>query len=81
MVKDPLDLFELDYDALASLNIGDDESPRKFGLKAQNLRKAVSDAKSVSGCSSLKISSKVSMFPPIGTAAPSPLSGRSFRFV
>ena len=47
VVKDPLDLFELDYDALASLNIGDDESPRKFGLNAQNLRKAVSDAKSL----------------------------------
>ena len=47
VVKDPLDLFELDYDALASLNIGDDESPRKFGLNAQNLRKAVSDAKAL----------------------------------
>ncbi len=47
VVKDPLDLFELDYDALASLNIGDDESPRKFGLNAQNLRNAVSDAKSL----------------------------------
>ncbi len=47
VVKDPLDLFTLDYDALASLNIGDDEAPRKFGLNAQNLRKAVVDAKSL----------------------------------
>ena len=47
VVKDPLDLFTLDYDALASLNIGDDDAPRKFGLNAQNLRKAVSDAKSL----------------------------------
>ena len=47
VVKDPLDLFTLDYDALASLNIGDDDAPRKFGLNAQNLRKAVVDAKSL----------------------------------
>lgn len=47
VVKDPLDLFTLDYDALASLNIGDDDAPRKFGLNAQNLRKAVADAKSL----------------------------------
>ena len=47
VVKDPLDLFTLDYDALASLNIGDESAPRRFGLNAQNLRQAVSDAKSL----------------------------------
>ena len=47
VVKDPLDLFSLDYDELASLNVGDDNAPRKFGLNAQNLRKAVVDAKSL----------------------------------
>ena len=46
-MKDPLDLFTLDYDALASLNIGDESAPRRFGLNAQNLRQAVSDAKSL----------------------------------
>ncbi len=47
VVKDPLDLFELDYAALASLNVGDEDAPRKFGLNAENLRKAVVDAKSL----------------------------------
>ncbi len=47
VVKDPLDLFTLDYDALASLNIGEDDAPRRFGLNAQNLRKAVADAKTL----------------------------------
>ena len=47
VVKDPLDLFALDYNALASLNVGEEDAPRKFGLNAQNLRKAVSDAKSL----------------------------------
>ena len=47
VVKDPLDLFELDYDALGSLDVGDRDAPRKFGRNAQNLRQAVSDAKSL----------------------------------
>ena len=47
VVRDPLDLFTLDYDALASLNVGDEDAPRKFGLNAQNLRKAVDAAKAL----------------------------------
>ena len=45
VVKDPLDLFALDYDALAALDVGEKDAPRKFGKNAQNLRQAVSDAK------------------------------------
>jgi DNA ligase (NAD+) len=40
LVRDPLDLFELDVNQLAKLNLGTDEAPRVFGEK--NATKAVS---------------------------------------
>lgn len=33
LVKSPLDLFNLDADALAALNLGTDDEPRRFGAK------------------------------------------------
>ena len=39
LVREPLDLFELDVDQLAKLNLGTDEAPRVFGEK--NAKKAV----------------------------------------
>ena len=47
VVKDPLDLFSLDYAALADLDIGDDGAPRKFGKNAQNMKEAVEAARSL----------------------------------
>ena len=47
IVKDPLDLFTLDADALAALDIGEDGASRKFGKNALNLVSAVSAAKSL----------------------------------
>ncbi|MBR1921890.1 MAG: NAD-dependent DNA ligase LigA, partial [Kiritimatiellae bacterium] len=45
VVKDPLDLFTLDYDALARLDVGEEGAPRRFGKNAQNLRQAVDAAR------------------------------------
>ncbi len=39
LVREPLDLFEIKFDALATLNLGTDEAPRIFGEK--NARKAI----------------------------------------
>ena len=39
LVRDPLDLFELEVDELAKLNLGTDENPRVFGEK--NATKAI----------------------------------------
>ena len=39
LIREPLDLFELDVDQLAKLNLGTDEAPRVFGEK--NATKAV----------------------------------------
>ena len=45
VVKDPLDLFTLDYAALAELDVGEAGAPRKFGRNALSLRSAVEAAK------------------------------------
>ena len=45
VVKDPLDLFELDYAALSMLDVGENGASRKFGKNAMNLRDAVDAAK------------------------------------
>ncbi len=47
MVRDPLDLFTLDWEALAALDVGEDGSPRKFGRNAGNMRAAVESARSL----------------------------------
>ena len=47
IVKDPLDLFSLDYDALQSLDVGEDGAPRKFGRNAVNMRNAVEAARTL----------------------------------
>lgn len=47
IVKDPLDLFTLDYDALSRLDIGEEGASRKFGKNAYNLRDAVEAARSL----------------------------------
>jgi DNA ligase (NAD+) len=45
LVKDPLDLFALDYGALQSMDVGEDGAPRKFGKNALNVRDAVMAAR------------------------------------
>lgn len=45
LVKDPLDLFALDYGALQSMDVGEDGAPRKFGKNALNMRDAVMAAR------------------------------------
>ena len=47
IVKDPLDLFTIDYDELSRLDVGERDAPRKFGRNAFNLRDAVEAAKSL----------------------------------
>ena len=47
IVKDVLDLFSLDYDELATRNIGDFNSPRKLGKNAWNIREAVESARNL----------------------------------
>ena len=47
LVKDPLDLFTLDYDALSELDVGEVGSPRKFGRNALNMKAAVEAARSL----------------------------------
>ena len=47
VVKDPLDLFTLDYAALAELDVGEAGSPRKFGKNAENMQAAVEAARSL----------------------------------
>ena len=47
LVVDPLDLFTLDFDALAELDVGENGAPRKFGKNAANMREAVEAAKSL----------------------------------
>lgn len=41
LVKDPLDLFTLDYVALQDLDVGEAGAPRKFGRNALNMKSAV----------------------------------------
>ena len=41
LVKDPLDVFTLDYDALAALDVGEDGAHRRFGRNALNMKSAV----------------------------------------
>ena len=45
LVKDPLDLFTLDYDALQDLDVGEAGAPRKFGRNALNMKTAVEAAR------------------------------------
>lgn len=45
IVKDPLDLFSLDYAVLAELDIGEKGAPRKFGKNAENMHDAVEAAR------------------------------------
>ncbi|MGN0855568.1 MAG: NAD-dependent DNA ligase LigA [Kiritimatiellia bacterium] len=45
LVRDPLDLFELDYDALRQLDVSEDGSGRRFGKNADNMRAAVDAAR------------------------------------
>ena len=45
LVKDPLDLFELDYDGLRKLDVSEDGSGRRFGKNADNMREAVEAAR------------------------------------
>ncbi len=47
VVKDPLDLFTLDYAALSDLDIGEEGAPRKFGKNAENMKEAVEAARSL----------------------------------
>ena len=47
LVKDPLDLFTLDYDGLRSLDVGEDGKERRFGRNADSMRAAVSAAKAL----------------------------------
>ena len=47
VVRHPLDLFELDFSALADLDVGEAGSPRKFGKNALNLRDAVDAARAL----------------------------------
>lgn len=45
LVKDPLDLFELDYAELRKLDASEDGSGRRFGKNADNMRDAVEAAR------------------------------------
>ena len=45
LVKDPLDLFTLDYAALQDLDVGEAGAPRKFGRNALNMKSAVDAAR------------------------------------
>lgn len=45
IVKDVLDIFGLDYDALASLDLADGSASRKFGKNALNMAEAVEAAR------------------------------------
>ncbi len=47
IVKDPLDLFELDFEALAALDVGEEGAPRRFGRNAEHLRNAVQAARNL----------------------------------
>lgn len=47
LVKDPLDIFTLDYDALRELDVGEAGAPRKFGRNALNMKAAVDAARSL----------------------------------
>ncbi len=45
LVKDPLDLFELDFEALAAFDVGEEGAPRRFGRNADHLRAATEAAR------------------------------------
>ncbi len=47
LVKDPLDLFELDFEALAAFDVGEEGAPRRFGRNADHLRAAVQAARTL----------------------------------
>ena len=47
IVKDPLDLFTLDYEELRELDVGENGSPRKFGRNALNMKAAVDAARAL----------------------------------
>lgn len=47
LVSDILDVFSLDWRALAELDVGDDGAPRKFGRNADAMRKSVEAARSL----------------------------------
>lgn len=47
IVRDPLDIFSLDWNAMEELDVGESGSPRKFGKNAVEMRKAVDSAKSL----------------------------------
>jgi len=45
VVKDPLDLFALDFDVVKNLDVGEAGAPRKFGKNAESLKAAVARAR------------------------------------
>jgi DNA ligase (NAD+) len=47
LVRDVLDIFELDYSSLSELDVGDETSPRKFGKNAEAMRQGVEKAKTL----------------------------------
>lgn len=47
LVKDPLDLFTLDYPALRNLDVGEDGAPRKFGRNADAMEASVEAARAL----------------------------------
>ena len=47
VVRHPLDVFTLDYRALADLDVGEEGSPRKFGKNARNMEEAVEAARTL----------------------------------
>ena len=47
IVKDPLDLFTLDYNSLSELEVGEEAAPRKFGRNALNMKAAVDEARNL----------------------------------
>ncbi len=47
IVKDPLDLFDLDFDELMALDVGEAGAPRRFGRNAEHLRDAAQAARAL----------------------------------
>lgn len=47
LVGDVLDVFELDYAALAGLDVGDGKTPRKFGKNAEAMKEGAEKAKTL----------------------------------
>ena len=47
MVADVLDVFSLDYRALAELDVGEEGAPRKFGKNAEAMERSVEEARNL----------------------------------